>query len=210
MSIKYNKKTGHSLGFNRNLVDVPTKKEVKKMIKNNNKAIQELKHRTVTYDSTVDLTMLFQSLTAITQGDQDVNRQGSVIEPKSIELNLSFNSVDTFNLLRVIVFQWFMDDGDDPPTNTDILDYQHPLGVIAWHERKNSRILYDKLMAGSDTASNEILVIRKKINKKMRKIYYDGGLTTGKNNLYLALISDSGVASHPNVKYYARVLYTDS
>lgn len=210
MPIKYNKKTGNSLGFNRNLVDIPTKKEVKKMINNNNKAIQELKHRTFAFDSTVDLTMSFLSISNITQGDTDANRQGSVISPKSVELNLSFNSVDTFNLLRIIVFQWYLDDGDDGPSQPDITDYNHPLGLPAFHERKNFRVLYDKLLAGSDTASNEILVIRKKIKKKMRKIYYDGGLTTGKNNIYLALQSDSGVATHPNVKYYVRLEYTDS
>lgn len=157
-------------------------------------------------------------LSDMPQGTTDISRVGDRVHVTSLSLRLNVILADTTNLVRVLVFQWRQNSVSISPAFNKLLYskdgasydykgfYRHDsLGV-------NFIPLYDRVLNLTNSGANQQINLVKRINLRFanRKISYDAGAVEGSNKFYLALVSDSGVVSHPAVTYEAYLSYTDS
>lgn len=160
------------------------------------------------------------SLTDVSQGDGDTQRDGDQLTMTSLQVNyfLSMPLVslgDVTNYIRIIIFQYHPF-ASSVPGITDILltaDFRAP---YAHDKRFDFNILADKtfvLTAQSATAPNSNAI---KMNKffiktfKRRKIQFTAGGVNGTNKLYILYISDSTTTPHPSVSWYIKLNYKDN
>lgn len=153
---------------------------------------------------------------AVPQGTGQAARIGNEIQASHMELRYSLASADTFNILRVIVFQWREDDATVGPVYTDIL--YRPSTSVSWHnalynydQRESYKILYDKRhFVDADNQAKDTFVSTK-IKVPHKKIIFNGsGATDGKNMIYVLFVSDSALAGHPGFMNQARLYYRDA
>lgn len=169
---------------------------------------------------TRDWSGVIHSVSDVAQGDSDVNRDGDSLYIKSLQIRYSIAVADTYNLVRLICFQWL---DDDTPIPSDILSATYlgtavaPLAPFHHDQRAKYRILYDSQPMALNGTSNLVevrtvmLKNRGKLGKKMvNQIRYTAGLTTGSNKLYILEISDSSAAAHPSFSTVARMNFTDN
>lgn len=158
-----------------------------------------------------------RQLSNIAQGTTDTSRVGDEVAMKFLRFKYTVKTEgDRYNLLRVIVFQWYTHSTYRVPTIAEILqstansyaihspyihDYRHSFGV-----------LYDKVHRMVYDADNEAMIVNKKVPLKYAKknIHFEAGTTDGANKLYLLVVSDSAAVNHPSILYYTRLWYTDS
>lgn len=170
---------------------------VKKVVK----GLSETKHdETVTTNELVAQdSPLLEILSNVPLGDADTDREGDMIDPVSLEIRYAIRPTDaTFAAtVRVIVFQWQVDDTDNPPAVGDILAINTQLGAVnsphvASGSRKNFRILYDRrhAMTTSNAAHIEPQLGFVRITaKRLARVYFDG-IATKKGQLYLLATSN--------------------
>lgn len=163
----------------------------------------------------VDITGSITDLTSIAQGDTDQTRDGDQLYLRSIKGKAQIQVADTTNIVRFIIFQWYMDTnvvGSAPTVSQILQSVGTAIGPMSGYNhdgRYNFRILYDRTCF-LDTTDKVQCGLQWYINKGLRrKMQFHGGATGGKNKIYLLLLSDSGAATHPSVAYYNRTAYSD-
>lgn len=173
----------------------------------------QLKHfRYAGFTNPVSSTPLILSLIDVGVGDTDLLREGDQLTLKSIHLRGDFLRGDTYNIIRLIIFQW---KGDSTPLAADVFEDTSSAGALLYCPiRKDTRQLLNCLrddMYYVNSTQNENQLYKYYINKGFtRKIVYQGGTTIASNKIYLAAVSDSTVASHPNLAYYSNINFTSS
>lgn len=167
-----------------------------------------------------------QDVTIVGQGSGAAQRTGEEVTWDKLELRVAFTVADTYNHVRILVFQWFADTQVDVPTAAKVLDlsavastaysYQAPYNVTTPPKFK---ILYDSefMLAGAGTAADPIQEATSKSrhivipgNRGRKTITFNGALTNGMNHLYVMALSDSVVVNHPLLSYGGHFTYTDS
>lgn len=147
----------------------------------------------------------------VPQGDTDQTRDGDALTLLSLQLKVSWTVGDAFNLVRTVVFQW-MD--NSVPGITSVLNSTGEIGtplVSYVHDsRKSFRILLDRTYE-LDTAGKSTKVLSKVFTKfPCKQLMFSGASTTAVyGGLYMILISDSGVVTHPSIVYHAKLNFTD-
>lgn len=171
----------------------------------------EIKHKDHDSDTTASTTPVFVSLTAFSAGTGDNQRVGSAVQPHSLEVTLQMSEADNTNVFRVIFFQWLGDDGDNPPTQADLLATTgDAISQRQYHRRKQYRLISDQIYSSSNTGNSNQLVVRKRFKlKNYKQCRFDGSTTDGNNMIYMMYMSDSGAATHPTFNYRCRLFYTD-
>lgn len=181
--------------------------------------------------TTISSAGTLQHVSGLAQDATNDGRVGLRVILKFVEFTYSWqvNSADFFNQARFIVFVWKGDNQNDPPTLASILDDRTSGSVpptqylYNWDERQKYRILYDNIQqltassygVGPSAANfgvvNSITVTRKPVhcNIGSEAEYYQGSLT-GTGQLYLLLVSDSTIASHPSLQLAGRLIYEDA
>ena len=186
---------------------IATKKYVKRMFKKN----IEAKWGWLEYNNTIDDTGYIGDLTVIAPGTGVNARIGDAISPVSIKLDICALKADDTNRLRFILFQWHPNDAADVPQLAEILLYtngyqtQAPLDP----DRRTQYTVYKDFLMVFGTGSPYLKHKRIKIRPK-QKITYNGTGNTGRNHVYLLIVSDSGVTTHPSVTYTSMFSYTDA
>lgn len=185
----------------------PSKQFTAKVKKVINK-VAEKKYFTVIQPSVgVDNTGAFAQLGAVTQGDTDTTRDGDQLYIRSLQVKGQVTAGDTTNLLRVIIFQWFL---PTTPTATDLLLSNVVDSPWNHDNRYLFKVVVDKSYSLA-TASNAAQTINWRISKGFkRKCQFNGGTTIGTNKFWIFTISDSGGVPNPSVSYYTKLNFTDS
>ncbi len=168
----------------------------------------------------VSTTGTVTSLTGIPSSTQPTieQREDPKIQLKRLMYRFQVVGADATNQIRAIIFQWKPDDANDAPTVAKVL---HPTGgsvamdPYIYHraERKKYKIISDRLygtenVVGPNQYAGKLDFKYSATGRLIRDIYYNGTATTGKNKLFLLLVSDSGAAAHPtymlngNVEFY--------
>jgi hypothetical protein len=192
-----------------------SKKEVKEMIRSAQLAIMEPK----SYDAGLSVnpgnggTSIIQKMTTIPQGDTDTTRDGDQLSVEWSELHYAclVNATDVSNLMRVIAFCWHFDDGGQAPTPSLIL--QSSTTPLSSYNRDSVKekaftVLHDNLVAlYSGGVGNKSFYYR---NPKKFKITFTAGGNTGKNHIYLLIVSDSAVTPFPIFTSYHRTQFFDA
>lgn len=193
------------------------KKEVKMIINKN----LELKSVDATYGgaASAPLAGVITAMFPIAQGTGNSQRVGNDVNASYTQIQWQgvISSSDPTNELRVIIFQWSLDNASAVPTVADIL---YTAGGMAGYNalynfdnRDKYKILYDRsvfLEAGSVGSSTVSYgPIKLKIPHKTM-LFNGGGATTGRYMLYNLICSDSAGIPHPTVNLQSRLVYRDA
>lgn len=190
------------------------KKEVKKLIKAEERANDEIKmNAPTTWNITPNNVASVQALSLIAQGDDFNNRTADVITMKQLECNFNvFNTSATVpDTIRIVILRDIQCDGADP-AGTDLFEHAtDPLSVYNHVHQLNHPhrfdILYDKLIRLNRVGSGEMsLSWKHKINMKGKKAKYigttNGAASLGLGSPFAVVISSNAVAvSEFNLDY---------
>lgn len=169
---------------------------------------------------TVDSTGTVTCLSIITQGDSDEERIGDQLYLRSIQIMWNAEIADTFNYLRLIIFQWFpqvTDTQNSPPTIANNILFagtsaQENYNMPYYHDsRYLFRILYDKTVTVSTDfpcTKRFVHTITKGFKRKLQ--YFASSSTNGMNQIFVLKISDSTAASHPEINSAFKLNFSDS
>lgn len=159
----------------------------------------------------IDWTGTITSISDVSQGDTDVTRDGDQIYIRSLEMSWEVAVGDTYNIVRLIVLQWFP---ATTPTISDILltsgNNDSVLSPYSHDTRFQFKVLYDRKIHVNTDRPNMSLRFRIWRNFRFRRIQYIGGGTTGQNKIYILKISDSGAVPNPTMANFAKMNFSDN
>lgn len=163
--------------------------------------------------SSVSSAATIVKLSSIIQGDTAVDRDGQQVSVTRVDLQGHMKPGDDTNFLRIIVFQWRDDDISYTPTASDILQNSASwYDLHNFNQRHRYSILWDRMFS-LDTDDPIKYYKRSIYGKKLAKtVEYSGttaGATSGKHNIYVLAVSDSGAINHPTLDMMARVYFKD-
>lgn len=213
------KKTYKKRVYKKRALTKNQKKEVKKLIM----SVPEVKHHDIsaTYGQ-IDYANATISLATIVQGDDDNQRIGNIIRPKSLDfnlnayLNLSSVSTNPAHVLRCIIFKWHEDNQLLNPTSAHILNtVAQPLITASQYnlqgkDQKLWSILYDRCFSISSTKG---LCLDRNIKLQGTVQYGASGATTAHDCIYLLLVADDITGAHfpaIHAQWTARLNYIDN
>jgi len=157
-----------------------------------------------TLSTTYPATTTFQDLSAVPVGTGINTRTGSAVHAKYLDLNMLFVIADTYNVMRVIVFEWFPSDTSDVPGSAELYSTAYSAGnneqYVALNPVKPSRFrVLQEFTVILDVAH---VALHKKVNLRLKgSPSFDTGVNTGKNHIYVAIVSDSTTATHPTCAF---------
>lgn len=211
----YGPRTAQGTYYSRSKGKLPPKQEkhVKELIKQT-----ESRHADKLYFDSTAITNInytgtvYDLLNGIARGDgESGNFNGGSIHVKNIELRYQFNTFDSNNMLRVIVFQWR--GAGAVSAASSILQLtastEAPLSAYARDNSKFLTVLYDRLHTGTLVSSSQTQAVTKYIKVPAKVNFLSGSAGYEKGMIGIVVISDSSSVSHPQFNYYARVHYTD-
>lgn len=150
-------------------------------------------------------------------------RIGNTITPYAIQVNYTVTGADSSNVVRIIFFQWLMDDQTAPQVGDILMGTGTSSSVLQMRNyvnKKNYKILYDKTHTTSTNAGNNLTIVKHVIipakRLKIKQFKYLNDSSSGfapnliKGNIYYMMASDSAVISHPQVYFNSRMLFTDA
>lgn len=176
---------------------------------------------TYQYDNTV--TAVSVSTTATVQagistppqGVQDGQRTGDDVELMRLEFRYTWAGADATNIVRVILFRWYENNGSNPPTAAQILQAStNPISSINHDSirEKKLHVFYDKThytsLNGPLAGGKVCHFSQKQMGRK--SIAFDNAAITGEGLIYALFISDSLAATHPALNWYSRLEYKDA
>lgn len=168
--------------------------------------------------SAIDSTGLVADLlNNLVRGTSYINNfLGNKIKPVGIQLRYSWRCGDPANVCRIVCFQWL---NSTVPTTADVFaTATGPWSALNFDNIQYLNILHDRIwnindFFGSPAASRSQFGTEKTVYIKGKRIlpvdFASGSATVNKGGIYMALISDSGSATHPSISYYTRVTFAD-
>ena len=139
----------------------------------------------------------------------DTHRSGARILPSWFRYSMSMANDDSTNILRIIWFRWQVNTADDLPDPAAIL-YEFATHAYPWFsihhppgssDRKRYHVLSDKIYNLSTERTPQI-VVRGRVKVPKQLLYNGSAVTTGKNQLYCLMISDSNVSGPQVIMRY--------
>ena len=158
---------------------------------------------------------LIVKLSNVSQGTSGLTRIGIDIEPVALNYRWEFITGvgDSTNLCRMTVIQWFDRDNVAPTLGEIYQDItnERPLSAFDFvNLGTRFRVLSDAFWALNEVnrvnVSGHIKLWGRKMPKKMT---YDDAASTGTDQLYVILWSDSGAVAHPTFKLHGRFSWRD-
>lgn len=164
--------------------------------------------------STVSTSGVIATQSNMAQGSAINQRVGDRVKPLRFNANISFTVADTTNFCRYVIFQWKPDTALDAPAITDLFsDSTYPWVSVhraAALSRSKMKILYDKTVALS-TAGPQCLQLSVNLDlSKLPMIEYGAGATTGRNQIYVGIFSDSVAVTHPGYTVSSAFYFQDA
>lgn len=153
------------------------------------------------------------ALTAITQGDTRATRDGDKIYLRDISFSWEAKAADTTQYCRFVVFQWHR---GTTPTSADILD-PSSAGALDFMAGYNEQFLsyytilddWAVALAVNAGPANACGFYEKRDGFR-RTVNYLPGTSSAEHGIWLLMISDSSVSTHPDFRFAGTVHYQDS
>lgn len=168
--------------------------------------------------ASISTSGVFLPIALINQGDYSTDRVGNKVHPTSWAIRGSITCADNFNYIRMVLVQWNDDNLLNPPLITNIFEVtsgNSPLYSTFNRQQLGNqyRVLLDKLVRVTANAANPELnasrIVKFKGYKGLKEMTFQGNNTTGFGQIYLLLISDSTLPSHPSFEGFSVVNYKD-
>ena len=157
---------------------------------------------------------------SLTRGDNGINNfLGNTVTPTGLRIKYSWTTDQTYNHVRVLVFQWF---ADGTPTVSEVLQTNSTLyaclSAINVSSKNVVRVLHDKTFivaptAGGDSAVTGYGHAYRDVyipGSRLKPIRFNSGTNTCQDgNIFMLLVSDDAAVSYPTCSYYGRISFTD-
>ena len=157
---------------------------------------------------TVGVTPVLENLSSISQGLTNNQRDGNVIYPTSIKFRATMvmdPGIGSTNV-RLIIFRWI---SEVPAGVSDILQTSTVESFKSDSNRYNSQILYDKVITLSDgTTSQRFIPIKRRLKGLIA--YPETGTVSGRNGIWLLMLSNSPDVTPVSVDYASRIYFKDA
>ena len=188
-------------------------KEVKKLAANvidsRDRAERELKcFEVITFNQAISTAPAIIQLTSgMVTGTLQNQRIGNEVSLHNHLIRYSVSSADSTNVVRVIIFRWF---GIGVPAGNQILSdavlapWLSPLDCA---DDVDIQVIHDNLMC-FDT--DDTIFVDKQFRDLSGKAVWNDQGGTVKGQLFMLLVSDSDVSSHPSMTFNSRVKYFDA
>lgn len=198
-------------------VSKATKTEIKKEVIKVIKQAEETHYKQeYANGTTVDTTHTLINLTdTITQGDTELTRTGDEIKLTSFQMRYNIyrniaSTTSTWCGVRLVLLKWYPDDSADAPYATDIMyDTTNSPYLSQFKQNKalskKFKVLWDKqLVLGSPTSANMATSYNGTLfvpSKKLGRILFNQGATTGKGHIYLLTYSTGSGTDDAKLSY---------
>lgn len=160
-------------------------------------------------------------LSNLTRGDNGLNNfSGNEIRPQAVLIQYYFQTNQTYNSVRFMVFQWF--DAGAPAVGGVLQDGGTNIATISPVVVTNKRyikVLYDKTHLMAPTAGGDNTVIGNGVvqpvkiyipGKRLRPVRYNQNNNTCQDgNIFILTISDDALTTFPSVYWFSRVTFSD-
>lgn len=171
------------------------------------------------YDSATNGTSISNVATVakiltVPQGIGQAQRIGDELALVYHKMRYSFVSADTYNVCRLLIFQWNDNDSFNAPTAAKLLTNGSTGAIDVTSEfnpdnRDQYHIMYDRVHAMT-TANNAVdYVTKERLIAPHSDVFFNIAATTGTNMLYYLAISDSVAVTHPQINMLFRTFYRD-
>lgn len=157
---------------------------------------------------------------AVSQGGTINTREGDRIQPTRFHFSYEMLWVNNLQYhARVILLQWKPDNLQDPPTASEILNVYNTIYAIhspytqSQTLRSKFKVLYDRVHSNETMNTNAGYQYKVNITKFASKyIDYNPGVSSGKNQLYLFVLSNTtqGDAQGPAIRRMALINWKDT
>ena len=150
-------------------------------------------------------------ISTIAQGVSNVQRIADACEMKGLEFGLAVIPGTNVGPVRLIVFQYNLDDSAGAPTMASVLQNIGSLSVVSPYlldgvDDREFSILHDELF---NLASSTATVAKRIFVRANSRIGFNtGGATTGVGQIY-ALLTTTTASTGPIVTWNSRVYFTD-
>lgn len=171
-------------------------------------------------------------MTGVNQGVIQSNRTGDLINPTDLELRYTFTSgatgvitgADEFNVMRILLFRWHMDDTSDPPTLARLIagstnktlapynreyDEQYTILYDAVHCVYNTPVWNGSAVSLQRGYGSAVSVAPPRIPLK-GSIHFALSGNTGVGHIYCLMVSDSTYSPSPTGEAVIGLRYTDA
>lgn len=159
-------------------------------------------------------------LSNLVRGDNGLNQfQGNMIYPKYVQVDYYTYSNQTYNAIRIMVFQWM--DSATPVLSGVLANTAAGIAPISQTLVTNKgfiKVLYDDRhiiapTAGGDTTPVGFACHMGKAfipGSKIKPIRYNSSSNVVQDgNIYILAVSDDSVPTYPAMYFHSRVAYTD-
>lgn len=159
-------------------------------------------------------------LAPMSRGDTGLDTfDGNLINPSGITVKYTFNTNQSYNAVRFMVFQWF--DSSTPQTSGVLATTTVGLAVLAPVYAANKplvKVLYDKTHIIAPTAADGGTIYGQGVcygsvyipGKRIKPVRFSSQSTAVQDgNIYILQISDDSLTTFPTVHWHSRVTFTD-
>jgi len=158
----------------------------------------------------VNAFQFFDVTSLIVQGVAVNNRVGATILLKRVRMAGSWVTGDATQLCRLIAFKWIPSNSSDVPNTAELITgsgAQSTISGFLQYKPSRFQILYDHTWH-LDTLAHPIKSFSFYVDVNSR-VEYDIGVNTGRNHIYFAYVSDSGVVPNPVLNFSCQTQFVD-
>jgi len=165
------------------------------------------------YNLGAQLYSLWDSVSRGLEGRNDF--VGNFTDPQAVLIKYHAETAQTFNVLRVLVFQWF--DAGTPVLSGILQSTATGLACeapILVTNKEYIKVLYDKthMLAAPYSGGNGVMDPCTVYipGKRLRRTKWNSGTSVVQDgNIYILLLSDDTALGTVNATYYARITFSD-
>lgn len=193
-------------------------RKIRKVVKSELK--KEIETKFYDFNSSASISNLvstYSPLTSFTRGTGPSNYVGMKIKPKYFTIRGTLTGSDNTNYVRVLVIQDKAVSGT-PNTSTIFQNTSYPwLSPLNVDYIDSYRVLTDRLYqfrtfeSSAGSFSSTVRPFKIKIpGSKMRQITYTQGGSPDAGQLWVVMVSDSSLPSHPSFVIVSRLTFSDA
>lgn len=156
----------------------------------------------------------------LSRGDNGFDHfEGNIINPQAITLKYYCTTQQTYNSVRVFIFQWF--DASTPTLSGILGTVSVATNVIAPTNTSNKpimKVLYDRTHTFAPSAGDAAVVGYGVVDtqtvyipgKRLKQVKFNSTTTAVQDgNIYILHLSDDSLTSYPQLTYFSRVTFSD-
>lgn len=192
-----------------------SRSEVMSLIRANNKLMIEDKVTYTTQNGGIDYNgSVFNLLGVLVRGDAAVDQYtGNLIRPTSLRMIGTVSTNQTFNSMRIVIFQWLDASNPVPAGVWQLIGSSNaPFSTPAWLNVHKVHVLYDHLIAIAPVAgSYAIEKFSCFLTNCFRTVQMsNAGVNPQMAGIYCLAISDDGAPVYPQLLFNTELRFTDA